>query len=90
VSSNSGGGRQLDPLSGQRVGEVDFCLGRLEAVPKPGLQESIRLRMEDVHVVPRYRAGELQLWGQETPARDAELSALRRRISAAAPSGSPP
>jgi hypothetical protein len=46
--------------------------------------------MEDVHVVPRYRAGELQLWGQETPARDAELAALRRRISAAAPSGSPP
>jgi hypothetical protein len=46
--------------------------------------------MEDVHVVPRYRAVELQLWGQETPARDAELAALRRRIMAAAPSGSPP
>jgi hypothetical protein len=46
--------------------------------------------MEDVHVVPHYRAGELQLWAQETAARDAELAGLRRRIFGGSASGSPP
>jgi histidine triad (HIT) family protein len=39
-----------------------------------------------VHVVPRYRADELQLMWQEAPAPDAELAALRARVLAAAAS----
>ena len=36
-----------------------------------------------VHVVPRYRADELQLMWREAPAPDAELAALRARVLAA-------
>jgi len=35
-----------------------------------------------VHVVPRYRADELQLMWRATPADDAELAALRTRVLA--------
>jgi hypothetical protein len=40
-----------------------------------------------LHVVPRWRADELQLmWQEVRPAADAELADLRRRVLAAAPS----
>jgi histidine triad (HIT) family protein len=35
-----------------------------------------------VHVVPRYRPGELQLMWQEAPADDADLAAVRARVLA--------
>jgi diadenosine tetraphosphate (Ap4A) HIT family hydrolase len=43
-----------------------------------------------LHVVPRWRADELQLmWQEVRPAADAELADLRRRVLAAAPSDWP-
>ena len=39
-----------------------------------------------VHVVPRYRADELQVMWQATPAADPDLATLRTRVLAAKPS----